>query len=84
MRIFIIWNKNLRYFYFFAVQVEFPDAKILEEIFVNAVLFESKDSNENNIQACTPTLQHQIISDDDLEDISRNANSNQSRRGNRS
>lgn len=60
------------------MKVEFPDAKILEEIFVNAVLFESKDMNENT-QLASSTIHQAIISDDDLEDISRNAN--QSRRG---
>jgi hypothetical protein len=29
-------------------KVEFPDSKILEEIFVNAVLFETKDENATN------------------------------------
>jgi hypothetical protein len=65
----------LHFFHFFIskltpfFKVEFPDAKILEEIFVNAVLFESKDRDLSDSQACTPVINHQIISDDDLEDI---------------
>ena len=65
--------------------MEFPDAKILEEIFVNAVLFESKDrdlsDNNSQIQACTPVLNHQIISDDDLEDIGGGGGSRNGRPG---
>lgn len=50
-------------------KVEFPDSKILEEIFVNAVLFESKETANNNnesSQTCSNMgLFHNGISIDD-------------------
>jgi BTB/POZ domain-containing adapter for CUL3-mediated RhoA degradation protein len=59
-------------------KVEFPDSKILEEIFVNAVLFESKEnssaSNENGINSqtsLTPTSTNQLfqtIAEEDSQD----------------
>lgn len=44
-------------------KVEFPDSKILEEIFVNAVLFESKETQSNannNNNANSDTISNQI------------------------
>jgi hypothetical protein len=67
-----------------AWQVEFPDSKILEEIFVNAILFENKDGSNNepntNLPTASSSMQQPIISDDDVEDLTRNFNNQSNRR----
>jgi BTB/POZ domain-containing adapter for CUL3-mediated RhoA degradation protein len=45
-------------------KVEFPDSKILEEIFVNAVLFESKETNGDNASYNQQMLGHLADGDD--------------------
>lgn len=52
-------------------KVEFPDSKILEEIFVNAVLFESKETqNNNNLDAVSNQIRYENGCEDD-EDMPR-------------
>jgi BTB/POZ domain-containing adapter for CUL3-mediated RhoA degradation protein len=46
-------------------KVEFPDSKILEEIFVNAVLFESKETNGDNSSINQQILAHHGGTDGD-------------------
>lgn len=55
-------------------KVEFPDSKILEEIFVNAVLFESKEINNNRDESHQNSTADEELTDENMPRLSINNN----------